>query len=68
VTRGDYTDALERLGLSHANAAKLLGVDSRTSRRYADGTRPIPRTVENLLKIVSGKNIKPAEAIGLVAE
>lgn len=38
----EYHAALEKLGLSQIAAAKLLGVDERTSRRWASGERDVP--------------------------
>ena len=35
MTAAQYRAAIEKLGLSHTAAASLLGVDARTSRRYA---------------------------------
>jgi transcriptional regulator with XRE-family HTH domain len=45
----EYRDALAALGLTQAAAAKLLGVDPRTSRRWALGERKIPKLVEIVL-------------------
>ena len=35
MTPAQYRDALTRLGLTQAAAARLLGIDDRTSRRWA---------------------------------
>ena len=37
MTADEYRAAIETLGLSQIAAAKLLGVDARTSRRWACG-------------------------------
>src|ERR1700733_2913279 len=50
MTRHDYRDALQRLGLDHNAAARLLRCIARSSRRYASGERPIPGPVAELLK------------------
>jgi DNA-binding transcriptional regulator YiaG len=42
VTPDEYRLAIEQLGLSQIAAARLLGVDERTSRRWANGERDIP--------------------------
>jgi hypothetical protein len=47
-----YRDAIEHLGLNQTSAAKLLGIDVRTSRRYALGECPVPPTVQKLLEIM----------------
>jgi ribosome-binding protein aMBF1 (putative translation factor) len=46
-----YRKALDELGWSQVEAARELGFDPRTSRRYALGERKVPKTVELLLKI-----------------
>jgi transcriptional regulator with XRE-family HTH domain len=46
-----YRKALDKLGWSQLEAARQLGFDPRTSRRYALGERKVPKTVELLLKI-----------------
>jgi ParB-like nuclease domain len=50
MTAADYQDALERLGLNHIAAARILDCDPETSRLYARGARKIPREVAELLK------------------
>lgn len=42
VTANEYRAAIAQLGLSQLAAARLLGVDDRTSRRWANGERDIP--------------------------
>jgi len=46
----EYREAIERLGLSQNGAARLLGVDERTSRRWALGERDIPPPAERFLR------------------
>lgn len=46
----DYRAALEKLGLSQVAAARLLGVDDRTSRRWACGERDIPPPAVRFLR------------------
>jgi DNA-binding transcriptional regulator YiaG len=38
----DLKDMLARLGFSQSGAARILGVDSRTVRRWIAGDRDIP--------------------------
>ena len=45
----DYRAAIARLGLSQGGAARLVGVDARTSRRWALGEVPVPGPVVRLL-------------------
>ena len=50
MTPAEYRIALETLGLSQIAAARLLGVDDRTSRRWANGERDIPPPAQRFLR------------------
>ncbi|UPJ78804.1 hypothetical protein IVB16_28625 [Bradyrhizobium sp. 183] len=50
MTSDEYRDALEALGLTQGDGARLLGVDERTSRRWANGERDIPPPVQRFLR------------------
>ena len=52
MTKDDYRDALETLGLSQVGAAKVLGIADRTSRAYALGERPVPEPVALVLRLL----------------
>lgn len=52
MTPYEYRAALQRLGLSHNRAAPLLGVDLRTSKRWALGERAIPPPLARLLAYI----------------
>ena len=41
MTNTQYREAIAALGLSQRRAAKLLGVDERTSRKWASGETAI---------------------------
>jgi DNA-binding transcriptional regulator YiaG len=58
MTPDEYREAIDHLGLSQVAAAKLLGVDDRTSRRWACGERPIPPPAQRFLRylIATGRN------------
>ncbi len=49
VTSAEFRATLARLGLTQAGAARLLGVDERTGRRWARGERQVPEPVRRLL-------------------
>lgn len=51
MTPEEYKAALAALDLSQVGAAKLLGVDERTSRRWALGERAIPGSVSLALRL-----------------
>lgn len=61
MTTDQYRDAISRLGLSQVGAAHFLGVDPRTSRRWALGELPIPRAVELLFALMLREGIKPSD-------
>ena len=44
-----YRAQLGRLGLTQGAGARLVGVDARSSRRWALGEIPVPGAVERLL-------------------
>ena len=50
MTADQYRTTIEKLGLSQIAAAKLLGVDERTSRRWASGERDIPPPAVRFLR------------------
>lgn len=52
MTADEYRYSIERLGLSQVAAAKALGVDPRTSRRWANDERSIPEPVAILLRLM----------------
>lgn len=49
MTPDEYRTTIETLGLSQVAAARLLGVDERTSRRWANGERDVPPPAERFL-------------------
>lgn len=57
MTADEYRSTIARLGLSQVAAARLLGVDDRTSRRWATGERDVPGPADRFLKylIASGR-------------
>ena len=42
MTPSDFRAALDRLGLTLVGAARVVGVDDRTVRRWANGERAVP--------------------------
>lgn len=54
MTADEYRTTIERLGLSQIAAAKLLGIDARTSRRWACGERDVhPSAVRFLQYLIA---------------
>lgn len=58
MTLDEYREAIEKLGLSQNAAARLLGVDARTSRRWALGEVDIPQPAARFLRylIATGRS------------
>lgn len=50
MTSDEYRQTIDRLGLTQNAAARLLGVDERTSRRWALGERDIPPPAQRFLR------------------
>lgn len=50
MTPDEYRSVIDKLGLSQLAAARLLGVDDRTSRRWANGERDIPPPAARFLR------------------
>lgn len=63
MTPNQYRKAIDQLELSQVGAAKVLGVDARTSRRWALGEASIPLLVERVLRMMIRLKIPPDELI-----
>lgn len=57
MTPTQYRTILARLDLSQVGAARLVGADPRTGRRWALGERPVPECVTILLRLLVAKKI-----------
>ncbi len=56
MTANQFRSAISRLDLSQVGAARLVGADPRTGRRWALSERPVPECVAILLRLLlSGK-------------
>ncbi len=66
MTANDYREALARLELTQAQAAHLLGVDERTSRRWANGERAVPPPAARFLRYLLLSNRSAAQAMRLL--
>jgi transcriptional regulator with XRE-family HTH domain len=63
MTAEEYRAALTALGLTYAGAARLLGVDDRTSRRWANDERKVDPTVARFLRLLIAKGISADDAL-----
>lgn len=59
MTSTQYRKALEKLGLSQMAAARVLGVNGRTSQRWASGEQDIPKLVEIALTLMIENDVDP---------
>jgi hypothetical protein len=55
----EYQKCIDRLGMSRANAAEFLGVNSTTSRRWTTDVHAIPDSVAMLLLVMIRYNLTP---------
>ena len=58
MTSDEYRATIEALGLTQSAAARLLGVDDRTSRRWVRGERNVSPPAERFLRylIATGRS------------
>jgi DNA-binding transcriptional regulator YiaG len=59
----EYRALIEKLGLSQITAAKLLGVDARTSRRWASGAVAYHSSAKSFLRYLLKTGGSGAEAL-----
>jgi len=52
-----YQHLLEELELTQVGAAKFVGVDERTGRRWASDERPVPQAVSMLFEVMVAEGI-----------
>lgn len=52
MTAEQFQSAIDRLGLSQVGAARLVGADPRTGRRWALDERAVPESVAILLRLM----------------
>lgn len=61
MTAKQFQAAIDRLGLSQVKAARLVGADPRTGRRWALGERTVPECVAILLRLLLAGKITLAD-------
>lgn len=67
MTKEDFRDLLDRLGLKPTEIGMLAGVSVRAVYRYLDGTRRVPPSVVSYLRLYeqldpAGRNAERARA------
>ena len=63
MTAEEYRNMIAALGLTQVEASVLLGVDERTSRRWASDEREIPAPVARFLRYLIATKVTGADAI-----
>lgn len=64
----EYRELIGLLGLTQGGAAALLGVDARTSRKWANAEREIPPTAARFLRFIHHAKIQPCEVMNALAK
>lgn len=64
MTAKQFQTAIDRLGLSQVGAARLLGADPRTARRWALDERSVPEPVAILLRLMLAGKISAEDIDG----
>jgi hypothetical protein len=64
MTTAEFRAALDRLGLTQVEAARLFGANARTARRWALGEVPVPTTVAMLLQLLLRGKVKLQDIAG----
>lgn len=67
MTPTEYREALAALNLSQVGAARLFGVDPRTSRHWAAGSCP-PQAVALCLRLMLARGVTVDEASNLLGK
>lgn len=68
MTANQFRTAIDKLGLSQRGAGSLMGVDERTSRRWALGERTVPPCVAIVLRLLLAGKITVADVISVGAK
>lgn len=66
MSKRQYRLALETLAISQHRAAKLFGVDGRTSQRWALGENEVPKWAAALLRLMIETKTTPDEVEKLI--
>jgi len=66
MTPDEYREAIASLGLTQLAAARLVGVNPRTSRKWACGEAPIAEPAARMLRLMIALKISPERATKLL--
>ena len=59
MNQTEFSKAIDALGLTQVSAARFLGVDPRTCRRYVAGELPLPPAAAMLLRVMLAQGLAP---------
>jgi hypothetical protein len=63
MTKTEYRATLDQLGFTQVALCRLLDYDDRTSRRWADGSQPVPVVVAFVLRLMVEYGVTPELAV-----
>ena len=61
MSRTQFCDAINRLGLSQRAAARFFGRSGRQAQCWANGWSPVPKSVAMLLELMLRYGLKPKD-------
>lgn len=69
MSPAEYRDLIQLAGLSQVGAARLFGVNPKTSRRWASEKDPqdIPAAVELALRLMVSFGVTPEQAASMIS-
>jgi DNA-binding transcriptional regulator YiaG len=56
MSRDEYREALQTLGLTQVEVGRLMHVGARTARRWASGETPVPGPIEIHIRLWLQRN------------
>lgn len=68
MTPKEYAAALEQIGLTNYEFAKLLGVSDRAARAWVNGEYPIQPPIIALLRLAARLKVSPARLAKLIID
>ena len=66
MTHTQFRETLATLSLSQVGAARLLGVNDRTARRWAKGEQDIPPPVVKFFKLMIALKLTPERVLKIL--
>ena len=67
MTPQQFLDAIEKLGLNQSSAARFLGVNDRTVRKWVAGRGQPPASTAMLFSVMIAKKLTPEKVAAMDA-